>query len=107
MNRLVLVASVLLWIAGCADPCGRRCPNDPERSASETASCRDTQSRIASATGLCANEVRAANACSTTGYVCNSSGRSEAIAGRCDSQLGAAVECCIRNIGRAPACALR
>jgi hypothetical protein len=108
MLRAASILSLTALLAACApDPCSKRCPNDTEPSATDTARCRDTQSRINSASGPCANEIRTLNACVNNNTVCNSSGRSEFASGTCSSQTSAVAECCLRNIGQAPACALR
>lgn len=98
-----LVLSSLLMVA-CADPCGQRCPNDPTPTQTDMANCRAVQNNINTATGPCADEIRAANNCRNANTFCNSRGESETATTPCNSANSAAVECCVRNIGRAPAC---
>jgi hypothetical protein len=110
MNRARRVSFLWLavWLGACApDPCSRRCPNDPEPDSVAVTRCRDTQSRINGATGPCATELRAFRDCTNGNTVCNSSGRAEFVTGTCSTQTSALAECCLRNIGQAPACLLR
>lgn len=107
LRRATLLFVALLLGACAPDPCAKRCANDPEPDNVTVTRCRDTQSRINTATGPCATEIRAARDCINVNTVCNSGGRSEYVAGTCDRQNSAVVECCLRNIGQAPACALR
>jgi hypothetical protein len=94
-----------LFVACAPDPCVQRCPNDPSRSQTDVANCRAVQNNIATGTGPCAEEIRIASGCNNNNTFCNSSGRSELATTACSSKNNAALECCIRNFGRAPACA--
>jgi hypothetical protein len=107
-RALALALSSLLALTACApDPCARRCANDPEPSSSNVSQCRDVQARISAATGPCAVELRAATSCLNVNTACNASGRAELDANACSTQTNALVQCCLANLGRAPACAVR
>jgi hypothetical protein len=98
----------LSWasLVACApDPCVQRCPNDPRPTPTETANCRAVQNNINTATGPCAEEIRQANLCLIVNTYCDSNGRSSTATAPCNDKTSAALECCVRNIGRAPACA--
>lgn len=102
---LSLLLSSASLVACAPDPCAQRCPNDPRPTQTDMANCRAVQDNINTATGNCADEIRQANACINANTFCDSNGRSSTATTPCNAKTSAAVECCVRNIGRAPACA--
>lgn len=102
---LSFVLSSLALVACAPDPCAQRCPNDPMPTQTSTANCRAVQNNINTATGNCADEIRQASACLNANTFCDSNGRSSTATTPCNSKVSAVVECCVRNLGRAPACA--